>query len=181
MKLNRKQKGWVKSVNTKITPNRPAAEFAVVGKTNAGLTDHAKIGLGIFGSLMVVAFLFGYILFPGGIFLVWLFREIKPPRLVTVSPAEISSYSQGFFNNKPKLHMAAIGLVPLQLSHQDGEVRIGEEVIELKKKEYQQLVEATHEMMSRRQTAAQHAQPSTPYAPPARVPAVAAPFPELFS
>lgn len=181
MKMNRSQKSWVKKVNTKITPDRPAAEFAVVGKTNVGLTDHAKIGVGVFGSLMVVAFLFGYLLFPGGLFLVWLFREMKPPRLVTVSPFEISSYSQSLFNNKPRKHIAVMALVPLQPSGQGAELRVGNDLVVFKKKEYQQLVEATHEMMSRRQVTAQPRQSPTPYTPPARVPAMAAPVPEIFS
>jgi hypothetical protein len=181
MKMNRNRKSWVKKVNEKISPDRTAAEFAVVGKTNAGLTDRAKIGIGIFGSLMVVAFLFGYILFPGGLFLVWLVREMKPPRLVTVSPSEISSYSQSLFNNKPRLHIAVTVLVPLQPSDQGAELRVGNELVVFKKKEYRQLVEATQEMMGRREKTAQHRQPPTPYAPPERLPAMAAPVPEIFS
>lgn len=179
--MNRSEKRWLKHINTKIADGRPAAEFAVLGKTDAGLTANAKIGIGLFAGLMVTAFLFGYIIFPGGLFLVWLHREMKPPRLVTVSAYEISSFAQGSLNNKPKTHVAAMPLVPLQPSNDGAKLRIGSEVIAFKKKEYQRLVDVSQGMMRRPQGSAAVPTHPTAIPQPARVPAMAAPTPQIFS
>lgn len=176
--MDRNQKKWAKKVNTSISPDRPPAEFVVVGKTKQGMTQNAKIGLGAVAAIMVAAFAAGYYVVPGFFFFIWLFREMNPPRLVTVSRHEICSYSQSSFNNNPKELMGAMPLVPLQPSVDGAVLTIGTEAIAFKAKQYRQLLEATHELTEANRVESRNSRMHAPltYAPP-----MAAAAPQIFS
>lgn len=159
---NRNREKWLKQANEQLPAGFDPAIALVSGKFRQGWTNKLTLASVGFGVIFIVALAFGYILIPGGLFVVWAAREMNQPRAITVSRTHISTFTQGAFNNKPGQLVGTIPIGPLPPSNSDATLVIGGETIQINKKEYQLLLNAAGQLSNIAQAASSAMPPPPP-------------------
>lgn len=136
----RRQRKLIKKLEA--VPSSPDGPLlgVVTGTTRGEWTPTMTAVTVLFGLAFVAALSQGIVLLPGGLFFFWMVRSLKPPRLLFVSPTQISVYSHSFVRGLAKDLVSTSPVVPFQTQCVEQPVMLGGEAIKLPNKEYERLV-----------------------------------------
>ena len=131
-----------------------------MGRGHARLSRGAVLAGVIFLVGFIIGLLLGYILIPGGLLLVYVFHEVRPPRAVVVTDLGLALLTRSFWRNRPEKVLALLPAAPIFPAAGTGSVPLilGPERVTLSRHEFGIVA------------AAAASTPPTPPAPPAPTP-----------
>ena len=117
-----REKGMQKA-STLLPPETRLRTYAV-GRGHGRMTTGAMVAGGIFLAAFVVALALGFILIPGGLLLVFVISEVRPPRAVVITDQGIGVLARSIWTGRPSKVLALLPLVPLRSPSPSGSVVI---------------------------------------------------------
>jgi len=73
----------------------------VVGRAHARMTSGAGLAVVAFGLVFLVALLFGRIVFPGAVFVLLVFNQVRPPRALVATEQGVTLLSRSIWTGRP--------------------------------------------------------------------------------
>ena len=133
----------------KVLPPGTQLRNYVVGRAHARLSTGAIVGMAVFALAFVVALLAGYIILPGGLFLIYVVYAVRPPRGVAVSEQGLAVLARSFWTGRPNKVLALLPPAPMASPTASGSVTVelGAERITFSRNEFRVLAEATAGMV----------------------------------
>jgi hypothetical protein len=121
-----------------LLPTGSHVRAYAIGRAHARLTTGSVVVGGAFLIAVMVALMLGYVLLPGGLLVLFLFREVRPPRAVVVADMGLTVMNRSFWNGRPSRILAALPPAPLPSPGPVGSVtlQLGSERITLSRPEF---------------------------------------------
>ncbi len=108
----------------------------LIGRGHVRLTSRARVVGGAFVVAALVALYFGVLLVPGGVLLLFLLYEVRPPRGVAMTDRGVGAMSHTFWSSRPKAWLGDLVDVGQAIGPQPSDaIQVGAERITLSAKE----------------------------------------------